>query len=183
MGDAAGALGGITFVDGITKLGSEEAASVLRPGFSVLCPACFPPTQRKAHEVFVRCCGCALPRNPRGRICTSRWGITSRSHHRCARHSSHARSTTMISCRRSRAVSRCRLRVRSASFKTRSLGFVDAEILARHATRQTYVQRVVLATGWLAQRHYIVDADAAAIIVAARNEPLSDGPRPDREAP
>jgi len=60
---------------------------------------------------------------------------------------------------------------------------VDAEILARYPTRPTYVQRVVLATGWLAQRHYIVDADAAAIIVAARNEPLSDGPRPDREAP
>jgi len=55
-------------------------------------------------EVCVRCCGCASRGNPRRRICTSRWGLTSRSHHRCARRSSHARSTTMISCRRSRSL-------------------------------------------------------------------------------
>jgi non-heme chloroperoxidase len=36
-----GALGGITFVDGITKLGSEEAASVLTPEFLNLVPGFF----------------------------------------------------------------------------------------------------------------------------------------------
>jgi Alpha/beta hydrolase domain len=61
--------------------------------------------------------------------------------------------------------------------------FSDAEILARYSTRQTYVHRVVLAAVSLAQRHYITDADAAAIVVAARNEPLSDALRRDPDAP
>jgi Alpha/beta hydrolase domain len=61
--------------------------------------------------------------------------------------------------------------------------FSDAEILARYPTRQTYVHGVVLAAVSLAQRHYVSDADAAAIILAARNEPLSEALRRDREAP
>jgi hypothetical protein len=41
----------------------------------------------------------------------------------------------------------------------------------------------VLAAVSLAQWHYITDADAAAIIVAARNEPLSDALRRDPDTP
>jgi hypothetical protein len=50
----------------------------------------------------------------------------------------------------------------------------DAEILARYRTRQTYVCRIVLAAVSLAERHYITADDAAALVVAAQNEPLSD---------
>jgi Alpha/beta hydrolase domain len=52
--------------------------------------------------------------------------------------------------------------------------FSDAEILARYRTRQTYVRRIVLAAVSLAERHYITADDAAALVVAAQNEPLSD---------
>jgi hypothetical protein len=50
--------------------------------------------------------------------------------------------------------------------------FSDAEILARFPTRQTYVRGVVLAAASLAQKRYITDDDAAALVAAARNEPL-----------
>jgi pimeloyl-ACP methyl ester carboxylesterase len=95
------ALGAMTFVDGITKLGSEEAASVLTRSFSTSFLDSFPRTWTKVHKVFSRCCGCASLRNPRRRICTSCWGTMCRFHPTFARRSSLVRSTTMIFYRRS----------------------------------------------------------------------------------
>ena len=42
------AVGGMNFVDGMTRLGSEEANSVITPSFSVLCRVSFPRMWKRA---------------------------------------------------------------------------------------------------------------------------------------
>ena len=95
------AVGGMNFVDGITKLGSEEANSVITPEFFSLVPGFFSADVERAYVVFGPWCRCASPRNSRPRTCTSCSGTTYPFHHTSVRRSYPARSTMTIFCRRS----------------------------------------------------------------------------------
>ena len=89
------AVGGMTFVDGVTKLGSEEAASVLSPEFLGLLPGFFSAdveeSTRSLRSLLTLCSTQSSPEDLYVML-----GTTSRSHLTCVSRFSRARSTTMI---------------------------------------------------------------------------------------
>ena len=72
-------IGGLHFVGAVTKLGSEEAMSVLTPEFLSLVPQFFSTDTETASAVWRACSGCASPRSPPPPSCTSCWATTSPS--------------------------------------------------------------------------------------------------------
>jgi len=56
-------IGGVNFVGGVTKLGGDEATSVLTADFLSLIPGFFSWMRRRACEVSAHCCACVLPAN------------------------------------------------------------------------------------------------------------------------
>ena len=64
-------IGGIHFVGGITKLGSDAAMSVVGQAFLSLVPGLFSTDAEESVRVSSPCCDCALPSSCRRAICTS----------------------------------------------------------------------------------------------------------------
>ena len=63
-------IGGFNFVGAITKLGSEDAMSVITPEFLGLIPGFFATDVEDSVPVLSRCYACASPKSPQRRTCT-----------------------------------------------------------------------------------------------------------------
>src|SRR5438552_1734321 len=63
-------IGGVHFVGGITKLGSDEAMSVITPAFLASCQASSPQMLKRVYAVSSHCCECASRKSPQPPTCT-----------------------------------------------------------------------------------------------------------------
>ena len=93
-------IAGLQLVGAITKIGTEEAMSVISPEFLSLVPASFPRTSMRASAVSSRCYVYAFHKRRRLRICNSCWATTYRFPRTSARRCSPAQSTTTTFWRR-----------------------------------------------------------------------------------
>jgi len=63
-------ISGVHFVGAITKLGSDEAMSVLTPEFLNLVPGFFAMEVEESVAAWSRCCECASSMSPQPQTCT-----------------------------------------------------------------------------------------------------------------
>ena len=92
-------IGGLNFVGGVTRLGTDEAVAVLTPAFLSLVPGFFATDVEGASAVSSRSCACASFRSLQLKSCIGCSAGASRFSPASARQCSPARSTTTTSCR------------------------------------------------------------------------------------